>query len=122
MKLKWLSGKYSVCRLPPCSAVPGWAADAFSITRTGEELSIIASQDVVPDGVQAQHGFGCFRVNQPLKFDEVGIIASISQILATERIAILSISTYDTDYFLVSNDSQKQAQSALQIQGYEFIA
>ena len=121
MKLQFLEPLYSVCQLSPKSSLPAWALhDFLAIIRTDDELTIIAPTFAVPVNVKAQHDFVCFRVTGDLAFDIVGVIAAISFELAQSKIPILSISTYNTDYFLVSKSNQEPARLALITAGYEF--
>ena len=121
MKLQFLETVYSVCQLPPAASLPAWTlADFLAIIQTDDELTIIAPTPIVPDNVKAQHHFVCFRVVGDLAFDVVGVIAAISVALAQAMIPILSITTYNTDYFLISKSNQEPARLALMTAGYEF--
>ena len=121
MKLQFLEPIYSVCQLSPEFSLPVWALhDFLAIIRTDDELTIIAPTSVVPENAKAQHDFVCFRVTGNLAFDIVGVIAAISFEMARAKIPILSISTYNTDYFLVSKSNQEPARLALMDAGYEF--
>src|SRR5437764_12750037 len=58
---------FAVCRLPPDAPFPTWAhADPFvSITRTCDELSIVCPQSHVPNGIRAEPGWRCLKVEGP---------------------------------------------------------
>ncbi|MFT5300910.1 MAG: hypothetical protein ACI87E_002302 [Mariniblastus sp.] len=121
MKLQFLPTVYSVCQLAPDSNIPTWAQLTFlALIRTEDELTIVAPTPVVPKDVKAQHDFACFRVVGSMEFDMIGVIAAISRVLADANIPLLSISTYNTDYFLVSQSNQEPARLALTNAGYEF--
>src|SRR5437868_1685642 len=62
--LRLLPGNYAVCRLPADQVVPPWVAmgEFASITRTEEELSIVCSEGVVPEGVRGERGWRALRV------------------------------------------------------------
>ena len=118
LRLDWLGGRYAVCRLDPAEQIPDWAglggpAELTSITRTSEELSIITSQDRVPEAVRAERGFVALRVRGPLDFALVGVLARLSGALAGEGIPILAISTHDTDVLLVRIEEAASAARAL---------
>ena len=53
-----------------------------------------------------------------LDFSLVGILARIAKELASHQIGIFAISTFNTDYILVKEDSFNQALSALKNAGY----
>lgn len=125
LKLQILDSEFSVCQLKPDAPIPAWvdltSQSFFSISRTAEELSIVLPSWAVPDDTKAQREFICFRVVGELAFDVIGVIAAISQTLAGIEIPILSISTYNTDYFLISKSNQTDAVSALTESGCEFV-
>ncbi len=116
-------GRYAVCRLPADSPVPGWASEGWggsefcSVTRTPDELSIICPEARTPADVQAERGFRVLKVEGPLAFSEVGIIAGIAVPLAAEGISLLAFSTFDSDYILVREDSLTRAITALKDAG-----
>ena len=122
MQLQFLKPVYSVCQLSPDDNLPAWAVREFlAIIRTDDELTIVAPTSTIPEDIKAQHDFACFRITGELAFDVVGVIAAISFELAEARIPILAISTYNTDYFLISNSNQEPARLALISAGYEFL-
>jgi hypothetical protein len=121
LTMKLLEGKYGVCRLDESSLFPEWACnrDFFSITRTPDELSIVCPQDNIPDEVKFERDWRILKVEGPLDFSLVGILASISTILAKAGISIFAVSTFDTDYILVKNKDIISAVQALGDEGYE---
>ena len=120
MKLEMLPGEYSVCQLDQADPIPSWASNFLSVSRTDAELSIILPTLGVPQGIKVQHGFVCFRVAEALEFDVIGVIAKISSALANANVSLLSISTYNTDYFLVPMTARELAVATLIQDGYEF--
>lgn len=83
------------------------------MTRTTDELSIIAPQESVPADITDERGFMAMRVVGTLDFSEAGIIAKLTGTLADAGISVVAISTYDTDYLLVREDDQQRAAAAL---------
>jgi hypothetical protein len=122
LKLQVLDEKLAVCRLAPQDPIPAWAVSSpfFSLTRTGEELSVVCLEDQVPDGIVAKKNWGCLKVLGPLDFSLVGILAKISGVLAAAGISIFAISSYDTDYILLPAENLDRAVKALRDAGYEF--
>ena len=121
MKLQFLETTYSVCQLAAHMSVPDWASSYMAVIRTDDELTIITATDAVPETVKAEHNFACFRVTGKLEFDVIGVIAAISQVLAESEIPILSVSTYNTDYFLIANANLDLARLSLRRAGYEIL-
>lgn len=115
-----LKDTYSICRLNVIHSIPEWVyqSEMFSITKTLEELSIVCCQKFVPDDVKQERDFRVIKVKGPLDFSLIGILASISSILANKGISIFVISTYDTDYILVKEKNWQEAVKALTMAGH----
>lgn len=123
LTMKLLKDKFAVCRLSNNELIPQWAKESnfFSITKTPDELSIVCSQDRVPNGIQCEKDWMALKVEGPLDFSLIGILSSISTILAEEGISIFAISTYDTDYILVKDKEVDKAIDALSSGRYKII-
>ncbi|MDQ2907374.1 MAG: ACT domain-containing protein [Chloroflexota bacterium] len=125
MKLSILPDELVVCRLAPDQEVPAWVwaweeRALLSITYTADELSIVCPATVVPPGVQCQPGWRAIKVRGPLDFALTGILASLAVPLADSGIAIFALSTFDTDYLLVSVDALSHAREVLERAGHIF--
>ena len=123
LTMKLLKEKYGVCRLNKNELIPEWAqnSDFFSITKTCDELSIVCSQDDIPNDIKCEKDWRILKIEGPLDFSLIGILASISTILAQKGISIFAISTYDTDYILVKNKDIDNAIQSLIKERYEVI-
>jgi hypothetical protein len=122
LQLTLLPGRYAVLRLPADAAVPAWCEGAFtSVTRTRDELSIVAPEAGIPDDgdLLAERGFRVLKVEGPLPFEAVGILASLAAPLAEAKISILAIGTFDTDYVLVREADLPGALAALAAAGFD---
>jgi len=120
-----LNDRYGVCRLDNTELIPEWAKNGgfFSITRTSDELSIVCSQEYIPREIKCEKDWRILKIQGPLDFSLIGILASISTILAQKGISIFAISTYDTDYILVRNrdiDNAIDIESLIK-EGYEVV-
>ena len=111
---------YSVCRLDACAEIPWWAFSAqfVSMTRTGNELSVVCRQDLVPEGTRAEKGWMCFEVAGVLDFSLTGIMADLSGILAKAKISLFVVSSYDTDFILVKQENTAAAIAAFTSAGH----
>lgn len=123
LTMKLLKEKYGVCRLNKTELIPEWAknSDFFSITKTSDELSIVCFEDSIPNDVKCEKDWRVLKIEGPLDFSLIGILASISTILAQKGISIFAISTYDTDYILVKNKDIDNAIDSLIKERYEVI-
>jgi hypothetical protein len=110
----------AVCRLAPTALIPQWVwgSEFVSITRTADELSIVCREELVPSGVHLEAGWRALRVEGPLDFGMVGVLAALVQPLADASISVLAISTFDTDYLLVQAASLDRSLEALRTAGH----
>lgn len=119
-KLTLHTGRFAVCKLAAEAPLPAWVHQSswLSITRSAEELSIICKQEYVPADVIAERDFRLLKLEGPLPFTAVGILADLARALANAEVPILAVSTYDTDYLLVRETHLKRATTALKAAGY----
>ena len=111
----------ALVRLNAQDVVPGWTAHArsfLSITRTSQELSIVADEVAVPVHVQAARGYRALRIEGPLPLDLVGVLAAVAGPLAAAGIPIFAIATFDTDYVLVRESELAQVAAILTTAGH----
>lgn len=111
----------SVCSLPAGDPLPDWIDPSrfFSLTRSGDELSLVCEQAFVPPGVRCEPGWQAMRVTGRLDFSLTGVLAALLAPLAAAGISIFALSTYDTDYILVKEASLDQAVQVLRSAGHQ---
>jgi hypothetical protein len=118
-RFRILPDTFAVCRLDRNAPWPEWARGAFvSVTATDDELSIICPAGAVPVDVLAARDWRVLKIAGPFAFSTVGVLASLAAPLAQAGISLLTISTYDTDYLLVKQESLDAAVSALLAAGH----
>lgn len=125
MRLTRLGGDYAVARAAPETPVPAAlfaGAGLVSVTRTAEELSLVAPAGALADFRTVEAGWCVFRVEGPLAFSLTGVLAGLSGALARAGISLFAISTYDTDYILVKKADAAAAIAAWQAEGHEISA
>jgi uncharacterized protein len=111
--------RLAIARLAPDAAVPSWARGHFvAITRTRAELSIVCAQQHVPADVQHERDKVAFGIAGVVPMTSVGILAALCGALAEVRVPVFAISTYDTDYLLVSAANFGPARQALLALGH----
>ena len=123
LTLTLLLHTFAICRLETNSEIPAWAlaGEFFSITRTADELSIVCRQGNVPEGIRCEEGYRCFKVEGPLDFALTGILDSLTTPLAQAGVSLFAVSTFDTDYLLVKEDTLESAVGALKSAGHQVI-
>ena len=120
LELSLLLERYAISRLGADSRIPAWATQGpfFSVTRTGDELSIVTEVSLVPVGVQSQAGWRALKVHGPLILSEIGVLASLAAPLAEAKISLFAVSTFETDYLLVASKSLPATIAALERAGH----
>lgn len=121
LELTLLPERFAISRLAADAPVPAWATEGsfFSITRTGDELSVVCELVRVPVGVQSQPGWRIFKVHGPFVLTEIGVLSALATPLAEAKLSLLAISTFDTDYLLVASETLAAAVAALERAGHK---
>src|SRR6266852_4071626 len=143
IELSLLPERFAISRLAADAPIPAWTTQGpfFSVTRTGDELSIVTELSLVPSGVQSQpgcprtdnkpnglgasptaaepvRGWRVLKVHGPFVLSEIGVLAALATPLAEARISIFAVSTFDTDYLLVASETLPAAIAALERAGH----
>jgi hypothetical protein len=120
LELTLLPERFAISRLAADAPIPPWATQGpfFSVTRTGEELSVVTELSLVPAGVQSQPGWRVLKVHGPFVLSEIGVLAALAAPLAEGKISLFAVSTFDTDYLLVASDTLSAATAALERAGH----
>jgi hypothetical protein len=123
LKFRQLPGLYAVARLSPDAPVPDWATtgDFTSITRTTDELSIVCPADNLPKAVDPGPRWICLMLEGPFPFSQTGVLLCFIKPLSENGVPIFAISTYDTDYVLISKEHIDQAADLLRDAGHQLL-
>ena len=125
LDFKLLRDTFSIYRLNKDSTIPDWLdeSDFYSVTKTGDEMSIVCKQvdNLSDDRIKADRHWRILKINGPLNLSQVGIIAYFSDLFKKNKISIFTISTYDTDYFLIKDDYIHKAIKVLKNMGHTII-
>jgi len=115
LQLTLVPERFAISRLTADAAIPGWATRGsfFSVTRAGDELSVVTEISQVPVGVQSQPGWRVFKVHGPFVLSEIGVLSALAAPLAEAKISLFAVSTFDTDYLLVAAETLSTAIVAL---------
>jgi hypothetical protein len=76
----------------------------------------------VPEGVRCNNDWKCLRIEGPIDFSSVGILASIAEPLAKAQLSIFVICSFDTDYILVKKRDLGKAARVLSSAGHRIRA
>jgi hypothetical protein len=119
-----LNGLWAIVRLGSDEPTPQWAALArpfSSLTRTSDELSIVAPESCVPSGVASESDWVVIKLHGPFPFTQIGVLSSVASPLAQAGIGIFAVSTFDTDYVLVKAGDAVSAREVLVAAGHELV-
>jgi uncharacterized protein len=124
LKFRRLPATFAICRLAPNAPVPSSIASApfVSVTRTGDELSIVCPADQAPQNAKCELPWTCLKLEGPFPFTLTGVLASFLEPLAEHGVPVFAVSTFDTDYVLVKEEDTAKALKTLQAAGHELIA
>jgi hypothetical protein len=120
LELSLLPERFAISRLASDAPIPAWATQGpfFSVTRCGDELSIVTELSRVPAGVQSQPGWRVLKVHGPFVLSEIGVLAALTAPLAEAKISLFAVSTFDTDYLLLASETLPAAIAALERAGH----
>ena len=118
--LRVLPVEVAVCRLAPDAPRPTWAKGTFiSVTRTPSELSVICDGNAVPSDVRAERGWRALVLTGTLDLALAGVLKQVLDPLAEAGVAVVVVSTFDTEYVLVRRFDT--AVDALEGAGFEVL-
>jgi uncharacterized protein len=120
LELTLLPERFAISRLAADSPIPEWAMQGpfFSVTRTGDELSVVTELSRVPPGVQSQPGWRVLKVHGPFVLSEIGVLSALATPLAETKISLFAVSTFETDYLLIASETLSAAVAALERAGH----
>jgi len=121
LSLTLLEQTFTIHQLAPGADVPAAALNIpfAALTRTDDELSLVLPDSVEIKSDKSEAGWACFKVEGPLEFDLVGVLAGISSVLAEAGVPIFAVSTFDTDFILVKREQVQAARDVLMSAGYQ---
>ena len=121
LELQKLSFRLTVCKVKSVSDID-MDSEFFFIGKTDEEISLVCrTEDTPQETVERDDGWRGFRISGVLDFSLIGILSKLSGILAEKKIGIFAVSTYNTDYILVKEESFEKALLALEEEGYTVV-
>lgn len=119
MKLKVINGDFTVSQVKDYSQVDLTKQYTFVETTDKEKSLVCLTANTPTNTIKRDDGWRAFRVQGPLDFSLIGILAKIAGLLADHQISIFAVSTYNTDYVLIRQEKFNQALAVLNDNGYE---
>ena len=122
LTIQMIDQTFSVCKVENYDGID--IEQPFIFTgSTDEEKSLVCPESMVPSKtIERDDGWRGFRIVGQLDFSLIGILSRISEILASNKIGIFAVSTYNTDYILVKKENYEKALDALKSAGYKVVS
>lgn len=121
MELKKLPYSFTICKLTDASDI-NFESEFCFFSRTDQEISLVCKTVDTPKNIiKREDGWRGFRIEGILDFSLIGILSKISTILAENKIGIFVVSTYNTDYVFVKDNSYEKAMNILSDAGYTIV-
>ena len=117
LKLKILPNQYSIHKLKDKKVLASLLKRNnifFSFTSTNEETSLICDSKIKILNSDKDDNWSCIQLIGQLNIEETGIWSRITTVCADSDCAVLTVTTFNTDYFLVkTSDLGKLKQNFL---------
>ena len=121
MELKKLPYSFTICKLTDASDI-NFKSEFCFFSRTDQEISLVCKTVDTPQNIiNREDGWRGFRIEGTLDFSLIVILSKISTILAENKIGIFVVSTYNTDYVFVKDNSYEKAMNILSNAGYTIV-
>ncbi|KIK70659.1 hypothetical protein GYMLUDRAFT_89668 [Collybiopsis luxurians FD-317 M1] len=130
LNLILLPSSFFVSKLLPTDPVPQSILDSLAssshkflnLTRTLEETSIVGEwHDAIPSVFQPDACWRCIKIQGPMEFALVGVLAELTAPLKKASIGVFVMSTWNTDYLLVNERNIDLAVQVLKGDGWSFV-
>jgi len=120
LQLALLTEDFSIHRLHPEAEIPDGLLDRpwVFVSRTSKELSIVCPAECGIEADEVSTPWRALEVAGPLDFSLVGILATLTETLADDGVSVFAISTFDTDYLLMTADQTDRGIEALKRAGH----
>lgn len=89
-----------------------------SVTWNAKETSVIAPADLVPADATQAGPFHAFEIEGPLDFTLTGVLNGLLKPLAQEAIAVITLSTFETDWILIPSEQSARAANVWRYNGH----
>ena len=122
LAIQMLDQTFSVCKVENYDGIDIEQSFVFTGS-TDAEKSLVCPESMVPSKtIERDDGWRGFRIVGQLDFSLIGILSRISEILASNKIGIFAVSTYNTDYIFVKKENYEKALDELKNAGYRIVS
>ncbi|MDG2066874.1 MAG: ACT domain-containing protein [SAR324 cluster bacterium] len=124
LKLKILPGQFSIHKLLLKDNIPDSLfknRGFFSLTFTDDEKSLICESNIVIESTQRDDKWNCIKLVGQLEVEATGIWSKITTICSNSGCSVLTVTTFNTDYFLVKTRHLDRLKSNFLENNFVFV-
>ena len=124
LKLKILPGQFSIHKLHLKDNIPDSLfknRGFFSLTFTDDEKSLICESSIVIESTQRDDKWNCIKLVGQLEVEATGIWSKITTICSNSGCSVLTVTTFNTDYFLVKTRHLERLKSKFLENNFVFV-
>jgi len=124
LKLKILPGQFSIHKLLLKDNIPDSLfknRGFFSLTFTDDEKSLICESSIVIESNQRDDKWNCIKLVGQLEVEATGIWSKITTICSNSGCSVLTVTTFNTDYFLVKTRHLDRLKSNFLENNFVFV-
>ena len=123
LRLKVLSNEYIIHQFPEKTEIPDQVYDSefLSISYAFDETTIICQSNIEMQSRVKDGGWTCIQLVGEFDLEIKGVWARITSIVAEAGSAVIAITTYNTDYFLVKTKYLKSVKEEFEKKHFKFI-
>ena len=124
LKLKILPGQFSIHKLYLKDNIPDSLfknRGFFSLTFTDDEKSLICESSIVIESNQRDDKWNCIKLVGQLEVEATGIWSKITTICSNSGCSVLTVTTFNTDYFLVKTRHLDRLKSNFLENNFVFV-
>jgi uncharacterized protein len=124
-QLKILPGLFVIHQMSADADIPAalFKASPVWIGRTEAELSLVCAETHALNSERQDAGWRCLEVVGPFDLSTtIGVLSSLTAVLASAQISVFALSTFNTDYLLVKDERLSAACDALIRAGHDVLS
>ena len=123
LSLKILAEEYTIHQFPEKKEIPDqvYNSEFLSISYTVDETTIICQSNIEMKSMVKDGNWTCIQLVGEFDLEIKGVWARITSIVAEAGSAVIAITTYKTDYFLVKTKHLKSVREGFEKKNFKFI-
>ena len=124
LKLKILKSQFSIHKLNLDQNIPESLLQNrsfFSLTFTDDEKSLICDSNFFIQSIKRDDGWTCIKLISKVAIDVTGIWSKITTICSNSNCPVLTVTTFNTDYFLIKTINLEKLKSNFLENNFIFV-